>query len=146
VEKKRITEPQFCLQNSKIKWVLCTLIHKQSVIQENLMLEGNNERLILHTGAGGVIVAHFESDTAILKKKLVFLHDYARAHCTMTMDSFVGNGGMMETIHPPFSPRFRIIFSFRCNENRPPAKKISKNRGYVESVRRIKCNFFECLG
>jgi hypothetical protein len=34
VENKRITEPQFCLQNSKIKWILCTLIHKQSVNQK----------------------------------------------------------------------------------------------------------------
>jgi hypothetical protein len=57
------------------------------------------------------------------------------------MNSVVGNGGMMETIHPPFSPDHVSGFLFHCSENHPQAKKILKIRGhYVESVGRIQCS------
>jgi hypothetical protein len=69
-----------------------------------LVLEGNKERSILHTSAGRVIEADFDSDTTNLKESRFFVQDNARTLCTMRVKSFVGNGGMMEIIHTPLSP------------------------------------------
>ena len=104
-ESKTITEPEFCLQNSKIKRIVCTFLFiSRAWSKKNLILKGNKEGLILHTGAGRFIEACFDSNTANLKEIWFLVHDNAHAHCAMTVKRFVGNGEVMETIHPPFTP------------------------------------------
>lgn len=105
LENKRITEPQFCLQHSKIKWMLCTLIHKQSMNQKEFDVGRKQEKVNSTYRCWKTYWSVFRQwHCHFGKKRYILVHDYARAHCTMTVNSSVGNGSMMETIHLLFSP------------------------------------------
>ena len=68
------------------------------------MLEGNKERFF-YIKLLEAILKRISTVTPQFKKKKMFLvHDYDHALCSVTVNSFAGNGGIMETIHPPFSP------------------------------------------
>ena len=142
-----LPNPSFAYKIWRSNGCCAPLFINRAWSKKNLMLEGNKERLIIHTGAGRVIEAHFDSDTAILKKKIV---SCARlCPCALCHDNeqrrrkWPHDGDHSPTFFA--WPRFRI-FSFHCSENRPQAKKILKIRGhYVESVRRIKGSWWRIL-
>ena len=144
-----LPSPSFAYNIRRSNGCCAPLFINRAWTKKNLMLEENKKRLILHTDAGRLIEVYFDNDTAILGKKV---YSCARlCPCSLYHDSEqLRRKWQHDGDHSPtfFAwPPFRIIFSFHCSENRPQAKKISKNRRhYVESVRWIKCSFFERLG